>query len=187
MLININSLCMFVWLYPINFKTVEPIGQTFFKTTNKPPGKVLSIKVYKVYILNFKKILMKDTNFSLKIIGWKWFFFIFNKAFILSRTQMKIYTGWVKKSVICGAWFKVVPFFVQLSCIWCFFNIFWKCVTYFGTHYSNIRSFRFFKFLKKSNHFMFFLGQILVNSHWELNLMCTSKKNKCHSKFWLGL
>ena len=125
MLININSLCMFVWLYPINVKTVEPIGQTFFKTTNKPPGKVLSIKVYKVYILNFKKILMKDTNFSLKIIGWKWFFFIFNKAFILSRTQMKIYTGWVKKSVICGACCKIVPFLCN-SPVWCFINNFGK-------------------------------------------------------------
>ena len=132
MLININSLCMFVWLYPINVRTVEPIGQTFFKTTNKPPGKVLSIKVYKVYILNFKKILMKDTNFSLKIIGWKWFFFIFNKAFILSRTQMKIYTVWVKKSVICGACCKIVPFLCN-SPVWCFINNFGKFFYFFGT------------------------------------------------------
>ena len=33
---------------------------------------------------------------------------------------------------------------------------------------------------------MFFLDQILVNSHLELNLMCASKKHKCKSKNWRG-
>ena len=32
-------------------------------------------------------------------------------------------------------------------------------------HFSNIRSFRFIKLYKKSDHFMFLLDQILVNSH----------------------
>jgi len=56
----------------------------------------------------------------------------------------------------------------------------------FSWHYSNIR-FRIYQIVQKSDYFMFLLKQILVNSHWELNLMCTSKKNKCKSKKWLGL
>ena len=41
------------------------------------------------------------------------------------------YTGWVKKNVICGAWRKIVPFLFN-SPLWCFFNIFWKFVNFFG-------------------------------------------------------
>ena len=52
---------------------------------------------------------------------------------------------------------------------------------------TNIRSFRFIKLYKKSDHFMFLLDQILVNSHWELNLMWISNKKKFISKNWLGL
>ena len=36
-----------------------------------------------------------------------------------------IYTGWFKKSVICGAWCKIVPFLCNSS-LWCFFNISWN-------------------------------------------------------------
>ena len=54
--------------------------------------------------------------------------------------------------------------------------------------YSNIRFFGFIKLYKKSaDHCIFLHNQILVNSHWELNLTCTSKKNKCKSNNWLGL
>ena len=41
--------------------------------------------------------------------------------------------------------------------------------------------------LSDCNHFIFFLDQILINLHWELNLKCTSKKKKYISKTWLGL
>ena len=54
--------------------------------------------------------------------------------------------------------------------------------------YLNIRFFGFIKLYKKSaDHCIFLHNQILVNSHWELNLTCTSKKNKCKSNNWLGL
>lgn len=37
---------------------------------------------------------------------------------------------------------------------------------------------------KKSDHFKFFLEQILVTSHWELNLICTSKKMQEQKLDW---
>ena len=65
--------------------------------------------------------------------------------------------------------------------------IFFFIFLYFFPDYWYTRSFRFIKLYKKSDYFMFFLDQILIDSHWGQNLMCTSKKNKCNSKIWLAL
>ncbi len=57
-----------------------------------------------------------------------------------------------------------------------------------STLYSNIRFFGFIKLYKKFHYCIFLLEQILVESHRELKLMCTtSKKNRCKCKNWLGL
>ena len=42
------SVCLFVYLYPINIKTTEPIGPKFHVGTH--PGKVIDVQNYKYLI-----------------------------------------------------------------------------------------------------------------------------------------
>ena len=80
-------------------------------------------------------------------------------------TSCKIYTGWVKNSVIYGAWYKSVPFSVQLFCM-VFFKYFLKIVNFFW--YSNgpkkIRELFFLskaKVLKSKNVYIIYFYQNL--------------------------
>ena len=54
------------------------------------------------------------------------------------------------------------------------------------TDHSNIRSFLFIK-LYRNPIIVYWNFTNYFNSYWELNLKCTSKKNKCKSKHWLAL
>jgi len=63
--------CLFVCLYPINFKTAEPIGLKFFVWPHVTPGRVYEeeeIVLKKIFVFeNFdaRKNIMKSANFSL--------------------------------------------------------------------------------------------------------------------------
>ena len=62
------SVCLSVCLYPINFKTAEPIGPKFFVGTCMTPGKVYgwkfaSIKIWFLKMLKIHDFIMKSAKF----------------------------------------------------------------------------------------------------------------------------
>ena len=48
--LNINLACLFVCLYPINFKTAEPIGPKFFVGHLGTPGKVYEKSKFQIFV-----------------------------------------------------------------------------------------------------------------------------------------
>ena len=44
------SVCLFVWLYPINVKTAEPIGPKFFVGHLGTPGKAYESSKFQIFV-----------------------------------------------------------------------------------------------------------------------------------------
>ena len=90
----INLACLSVRLYPINFKTAEPIGPTNFVGSRVTPGKVyewlkfknLCLKVFFIFV-NIFKILKIRNSFFYKIRDI--FFSLFFNVTMRKCSQLK--------------------------------------------------------------------------------------------------